>query len=78
MMGIKILKNKRYKELLDYEEKYRELSGQCVTLWTGGRSRYKAFLSMNKEETVRRYFELNKAYIELVREYKKKVSNVKD
>lgn len=35
---------------------------------------------MNKEELVHRYFELNKAYIELAREYKKRVgySNVKD
>lgn len=75
---MKILRTKRYEELLNYEQKYKELTGQCVTFWTGGRSTYKAFLSMHKEEIVYRYFELNKAYIELVREYKKKVSNVKD
>lgn len=75
---MKILTTKRYEELLDYEQKYRELLGQYITLWTGERSRYKAILSMNKEEIVRRYFDLNAAYIELVRKYKKKVSNVKD
>ena len=77
---MKILKNKRYNELLDYEQKYGELVGTSFTLWSGSRSRYSALLNMNKEELVHRYFELNKAYIELAREYKKRVgdSNVKD
>lgn len=76
---MKILKNKRCEELLDYERKYKELIGTSFTIWNGSRSRYGALLNMNKEEIVHRYFELNNAYIELVREYKKRVgdSNVK-
>lgn len=62
---MKILSNKRYKELLDYENKYRLLTGQIVTFCTGERSRYKALLSMEKEEIVYRYFDLYNAYIRL-------------
>lgn len=62
---MKIISNKRYKELLDYESKYRLLTGQTITFCTGARSRYKALLSMEKEEIVRRYFDLYNAYIKL-------------
>ena len=62
---MKILTNKRNKELTDYENKYRELTGQLITLYTGKRSRYSALLSMNKEELVHRYLDLNNAYIRL-------------
>lgn len=62
---MKILTNKRYKELTNYENKYRELTGQLITLYTGKRSRYSALLSMNKEELVHRYLDLNNAYIRL-------------
>ena len=75
---MKILRTKRYEELLNYEQKYKELTGQCVTFWTGERSRYKALLSMNKEEIVYRYFELHNAYIKLVREYQKKVEDKRE
>lgn len=62
---MKILSNKRYKQLLEYESKYRLLTGQTVTFCTGGRSKYKALLSMEKEEIVYRYFNLYSAYIQL-------------
>lgn len=62
---MKIILNKRYKELLDYEKKYRLLTGQTVTFCTGKRSRYSALLSMEKEEIVRRYFDLYSAYAQL-------------
>ena len=62
---MKILLNKRYKQLLDYESKYRLLTGQTITFCTGERSKYKALLSMEKEEIVRRYFDLYSAYIQL-------------
>ncbi len=62
---MKILSNKRYKKLLDYENKYHLLTGQIVTFCTGERSRYKALLSMEKEEIVYRYFDLYNAYIRL-------------
>lgn len=62
---MKIISNKRYKELLDYESKYRLLTGQTVTFCTGERSKYKALLSMEKEEIVCRYFDLYNAYIRL-------------
>lgn len=64
---MKIISNKRYKELLDYESKYRLLTGQTVTFCTGARSRYKALLSMEKEEIVYRYFNLYNAYVQLSR-----------
>lgn len=62
---MKILSSKEYKRLKDIEEKYRLLTGQTITLCTGARSRYSALLSMEKEEIVRRYFDLNKYAIEL-------------
>lgn len=65
---IKILSNKRYKQLLDYENKYRLLTGQTVTFCTGARSRYSALLSMEKEEIVYRYFDLHNAYVRLAKE----------
>lgn len=64
---MKILSNKRYKELLDYENKYRLLTGQTITFCTGERSRYKALLSMEKEEIVHRYFDLYNSYVQLSR-----------
>lgn len=67
---MKIISNKRYKELLDYEDKYLSLIGQRITLCSGERSKYKALLSMSKEEIVRRYFDLYNAYSQL---FKKKV-----
>lgn len=62
---MKIISNKRYKKLLDYESKYRLLTGQTITFCTGERSKYKALLSMEKEEIVYRYFNLYNAYIQL-------------
>ena len=62
---MKIISNKRYKELLDYENKYRLLTGQTITFCTGARSRYAALLSMEKEEIVHRYFDLYNAYVQL-------------
>ena len=62
---MKIISNKRYKKLLDYESKYRLLTGQTITFCTGERSKYKALLSMEKEEIVHRYFNLYNAYIQL-------------
>ena len=62
---MKILSSKEYKRLKDIEEKYRWLTGQTITLCTGARSRYSTLLSMEKEEIVRRYFDLNKYAIEL-------------
>ena len=62
---MKIISNKRYEELLDYEKKYRLLTGQTVTFWTGERSKYKALLSMEKEEIVHRYFDLYSSYVQL-------------
>lgn len=62
---MKIISNKRYKELLEYESKYRLLTGQTFTFCTGERSRYKALLSMEKEEIVHRYFNLYSAYVQL-------------
>ena len=62
---MKILNSKRYKELINIEDKYRELIGQEITLYTGKRSRYSALLSMNKEELVYRFLDLNNAYIKL-------------
>ena len=64
---MKIISNKRYEELLDYENKYRLLTGQTVTFCAGEISKYKALLSMEKEEIVRRYFDLHNAYALLSR-----------
>lgn len=68
---MKILSNKRYKQLLDYESKYRFLTGQTITFCTGERSKYKALLSMEKEEIVHRYFDLYNAYIQLSKKVSK-------
>lgn len=63
---MKLISNKRYEELLDYESKYRLLTGQTVTFCTGERSKYKALLSMEKEEIVYRYFDLYNTYVQLL------------
>ena len=59
----------KYKEIIGVkdENKYRLLTGQTVTFCTGERSKYKALLSMEKEEIVRRYFDLHNAYARLSR-----------
>lgn len=64
---MKIISNKRYNKLLEYESKYRLLTGQTITFCTGERSKYKALLSMEKEEIVHRYFNLYNAYVQLSR-----------
>lgn len=64
---MKIISNKRYNKLLEYESKYRLLTGQTITICTGERSKYKALLSMEKEEIVHRYFNLYNAYVQLSR-----------
>jgi hypothetical protein len=64
---MKIISNKRYKELLDYENKYRLLTGQTFTICNGGRSRYASLLLLEKEEIVHRYFDLYNAYVQLSR-----------
>ena len=68
---MKILSDKRYKQLLDYESKYRLITGQTITFCTGERSKYKALLSMEKAAIVRRYFDLYSAYIQLSKKVSK-------
>lgn len=55
---MKLLSTKRYKELLDMEEKYKYLDGKMVTFVVGGRSRRARLLQLQKEELVRIIFEL--------------------
>lgn len=55
---MKILSNKRYKELLDIEEKYEYLNGKMFTFAVGGRSRRARLLQLPKEELVRIIFDL--------------------
>lgn len=55
---MKILSNKRYKELLDIEEKYKYLNGKMFTIAVGGRSRRARLLQLQKEELVRIIFDL--------------------
>ena len=66
---MKILTNKKYNELIEYKDKYQRLSGELFTIYTGCRSRRATLLSMSKEEIVKHYFDLNKAYIELYKKY---------
>lgn len=40
---MKIISSKEYKKLKEYEKKYDLIVGQTFTLFTGGRSRRKAF-----------------------------------
>lgn len=55
---MKLLSNKRYKELLDIEEKYKYLIGARFTFAVGGRSRSTRLLQLEKEELVRIIFDL--------------------
>ena len=55
---MKLLSTKRYKELLDMEEKYKYLDDKMITFVVGGRSRRARLLQLQKEELVRIIFEL--------------------
>ena len=72
---LKIIKKKEYEKLVDIENRYRELIGERVTLYTGSRSRRGALLQMSKEELVRIIFDLNNMCI---RQSKELINNVKD
>ena len=69
---IRIISNKKYKKLKDIEEKYDYLVGQTMTFWTGERSKYKALLSLSKDELVHRLFDINNAACRLQKELLKK------
>ena len=62
---MKILSNKRYKELLDVEEKYKYLKGELFTIYIGGRSRRVRLLQLPKEELVKIIFDLNNDRLQL-------------
>jgi len=69
---IKIIKTKEYERLKEKERQYDELTGQVITFCTGERSRYKALLSMSKEELVHRLLDMNNAACRLQKELLKK------
>ena len=50
---MKILSTKRYKELLDIEDKYNLLEGKSWVYSIGGRSQRAKLLRLPKEELVR-------------------------
>ena len=64
---MKILSTKRYKELLDIEEKYKYLNGEMFTIYVGGRSRRTMLLQLPKEELVRIIFDLHNDRLQLKR-----------
>lgn len=72
---LKIISNKKYQELKDIENKYNLLIGQTITIWTGGRSRYKALLSLEKEELVHRLLDLNNICMQMHKEMLKNAKN---
>ena len=70
---MKIISSKEYKKLKEYEKKYDLIVGQTFTLFTGGRSRRKAFLMLEKEELVRIIYDLNNQLCELIKEREKEI-----
>ena len=64
---MKILSTKRYKKLLDIEEKYKYLNGEMFTLYIGGRSRTVMLLQMQKEELVKIIVDLHNDILQLKR-----------
>ncbi len=64
-MIMKIIKTKRYKELIDIEEKYKYLNGKMFTLAVGGRSRRVRLLQLSKEELVKIIFDLHNDKLQL-------------
>ena len=56
---MKILSNKRYKELVDNEHLYNLLTGKEFTIYIGGRSLRQKLLQMEKEELVYIIYKLN-------------------
>lgn len=62
---MKILSNKRYKELLDVEEKYKYLKGELFTIYIGGRSKRARLLQLPKEELVKIIFDLHNDRLQL-------------
>lgn len=64
-MIMKIIKTKRYKELIDIEQKYKYLNGKMFTLAVGGRSRRVRLLQLEKEELVKIIFDLHNDKLQL-------------
>ncbi len=62
---MKILSTKRYKKLLDVEEKYKYLKGEMFTIHIGGRSRRVRLLQLPKEELVKIIFDLHNDRLQL-------------
>lgn len=72
---LKIITKKEYEKLINTKNRYREIIGECFTLYTGARSKKGAFLQMSKEELVRIIFDLNKVCIEQSKELIKYAKN---
>ena len=70
-MIMKIIKTKRYKELIDIEEKYKYLNGKMFTLAVGGRSRRVRLLQLSKEELVKIIFDLHNDRLQLKKAFRK-------
>jgi len=67
---MKLITKKRYKELLDYKEKYKFLAGEKFTIYRSGRSKRSVLLQLSKEELVRMIFELSNYAIQLQKKLK--------
>ena len=68
---MKIISSKEYKKLKTYEDKYNLLIGQTFTIYSGGRSRRKSLLMLDKEELVRIIFDYNNELIKLSKKLEK-------
>lgn len=79
---LKIISKKEYDELVDYKNKYLEITGQQMFIITGGRSMYSKLIHLSKEQLIHLVMEMrddirtiNK---KLRKQYKCRVEKVDD
>lgn len=71
---MKILKNSEYQELLDYKNKYDDLTGRNWYILSGGRSIHARLMQLSKETLINMLLEMRQ---DLKKAYKKlKKSNI--
>ena len=79
---LKIISKKEYQKLLEYEDKYREITGEKFTICVGGRTIHRKLMNLSKEELVRLILEMREdiRYInkKLKKQYKCRVEKAED
>lgn len=79
---LKIISKKEYQDLLEYKDKYDEITGQKFTICVGGRTIHSRLMNLSKEELVRLILEMRedirRINKKLKKQYKCRVEKVEE